>query len=179
MMRLALLIAITACSPMTYTHGIPNFAQVGPGVYRSGQITSTEGRDYLVQIAAGRKIRIVKLNYANEGSDELLALAGAVVYEMPIQPEGDQDLLDDLHSVWLGPAASTVRQIDALLLGARPDELWLVHCTHGQDRTGYVVGRYRVLHDHWAKAKAYEEMVAHDFHAELHGIHEAWEAFRP
>ena len=42
------LIAFTAaCSPMVYTHGIPNFSQVGPSVYRSGQISSDEGWAYI------------------------------------------------------------------------------------------------------------------------------------
>ncbi len=52
-----------------------------------------------------------------------------------------------------------------------------VHCTHGQDRTGLVVGVYRVLHDGRTKDDAYQEMIHHNFHPDLHGLHEFWERF--
>jgi protein tyrosine/serine phosphatase len=53
----------------------------------------------------------------------------------------------------------------------------LVHCTHGQDRTGWVVGAYRVLYEGVSKSVAYDEMLKHNFHEVLHGLHEAWEDF--
>lgn len=42
-----------------------------------------------------------------------------------------------------------------------------VHCQHGQDRTGVVVGLYRVFHDHWTPQAAYQEMLDIGFHPEL------------
>jgi len=32
-----------------------------------------------------------------------------------------------------------------------------VHCRRGSDRTGTVVGCYRVAHDHWGNRQAFEE----------------------
>jgi len=52
-----------------------------------------------------------------------------------------------------------------------------VHCLHGQDRTGLVVACYRVMVQHWTKADAEKEMLAHGFHKELHGLWEYWENF--
>lgn len=179
--KLLLMFMATACSPMVYTHGVPNFAQVSPGVYRSGQIETQEGWDYIHTIAAGRKVHVIKLNFANEGSDMLGAAMGFEILELGVQPEGDQDVWDDLQSVFLGPDPTRVNTAEDMLAycadHARTD-VCLGHCTHGQDRTGYLFGRYRVQHDHWTKAHAYTEMRAHNFHPELHGIHEAWESFR-
>ena len=39
-----------------------------------------------------------------------------------------------------------------------------VHCQHGQDRTGLIVGLYRVQREHWTPAAAYKEMIAKGFH---------------
>lgn len=171
---------LSACSPMSYTHGIPNFAQVSPGIYRSGQITTQEGWNYLRQVVGPNvRIHVVKLNYSNEGSDELAVESGYDVRELPIQPQGDQDTWDDLKSAFTKPDMQTVASVEALLAQATVKDVWLVHCTHGQDRTGFIIGVHRVLHEHWTKQKAYEEMRTHHFHWELRGIHEAWEGFQP
>lgn len=38
-----------------------------------------------------------------------------------------------------------------------------VHCAHGSDRTGYLVGLWRVKHDHWSWARAAAEMLKYGF----------------
>jgi protein tyrosine/serine phosphatase len=45
-----------------------------------------------------------------------------------------------------------------------------VHCKHGQDRTGLMVGLYRVLQQGWAPEKAYEEMKERGFHPFFLGL---------
>lgn len=42
-----------------------------------------------------------------------------------------------------------------------------VHCKHGQDRTGLIVGLYRVFHDGWQPQAAYQEMRDIGFHPAL------------
>jgi protein tyrosine/serine phosphatase len=39
-----------------------------------------------------------------------------------------------------------------------------VHCKHGQDRTGLILGLYRVYYQHWRPADAYQEMLDYGFH---------------
>ena len=39
-----------------------------------------------------------------------------------------------------------------------------VHCQHGEDRTGLIVGLHRVFHEHWTPKAAYNEMIAKGFH---------------
>lgn len=165
---------------MAYTHGIPNLAQVEANIYRGGQITTQEGWDYLKSLAGTRHVHVIKLNFDTEGSDALGAATGFDVQYVPIQPEGDQSLWDDFLSIWKTPDASHVDQAEAQLAycQAHPTtDFCYGHCTHGQDRTGYVFGKHRVLHDGWTTDRAYAEMLAHHFHSELHGVHEAWEQF--
>lgn len=40
----------------------------------------------------------------------------------------------------------------------------LVHCTHGQDRTGIMTALYRVKHYHWDFEQAYKEMLNNGYH---------------
>ncbi len=168
----------STCSPMDYDHGVPNLDQVDVGVWRSGQISTQAGWDWVKLKTHAKRLHVIKLNLDTEGSDALAVAAGIDVHVLAIQPEGDQGVWDDLKSVFKQPDPAIVAQAEALLATATVDDVWLVHCTHGQDRTGYVIGVYRVLQGHWTKAVAYQEMLAHHFHPELHGVHEAWEDFQ-
>ena len=35
-----------------------------------------------------------------------------------------------------------------------------VHCQHGENRTGLIMGLYRVQYEHWTPEAAYQEMIA-------------------
>ena len=45
-----------------------------------------------------------------------------------------------------------------------------VHCRHGQDRTGLIVGLYRVIEQDWKPKDAYAEMLQKHFHTSLFGL---------
>jgi protein tyrosine phosphatase (PTP) superfamily phosphohydrolase (DUF442 family) len=45
-----------------------------------------------------------------------------------------------------------------------------VHCQHGKDRTGAMVGIYRIKHDKWTYDKAYAEMKEKGFRTFLFGL---------
>lgn len=162
---------------MVYRGGVPNLFQVDMSVWRSGQITTAEGWRTISELAKGRRVHVLKLNFDHEGSDALAVSLGFDVHVLAIDPAGDQDIVDDLRSVFRRPNTELVDQAVALLVGAGTGDVWLVHCTHGQDRTGYIIGRYRVLHNGWTTDEAYREMLSRNFHPALHGVHEAWEDF--
>jgi protein tyrosine/serine phosphatase len=165
--------ALFGCSPAVYTHGIPNLVQVEPRIWRSGQPTTAEQWQYLKSIGI---TRVVKLNFQSEGSDYGATAAGMTVHILSIQPEGDKDIFDNILNTFVKPDPARLVEIEtAIELGGGV----LVHCTHGQDRTGLAIGRYRVLYDGWSKDAAYAEMLANNFHPSLHGLHESWEDFEP
>lgn len=174
------LLALVACSATRYTAGVPNLAEVSPSVYRSGQVTTDEGWDTVAQLAAGRMIHVVKLDFDVEGSDAAVAVRGWDLRYLPIEPEGDQDAWDDAASSFKEPDEATVVAALTTLGYCRlhaTTDFCLVHCTHGQDRTGYVVGRYRVQKQGWSTHAAYAEMIQRGFHWELVGLMIAWLRF--
>jgi hypothetical protein len=54
-----------------------------------------------------------------------------------------------------------------------------IHCTHGQDRTGLIVGEYRIRSCGWTKELARKEMKEYGFHPELFGLELFWEESQP
>ena len=172
-----MLVAVAACSPMIYTHGVPNLAQVDLNVYRSGQITSTAGWAYINKLAHGRRVHVIKLNFEAEGTDALARAAGFDVEDFAIQPEGDRDVWDDTIDAFTQPSTVLLAQAELELADAVSrvsTDVYLVHCTHGQDRTGLVIGLHRVLHEHWTAHRAWDEMIAHHYHPELVGLLAEW-----
>lgn len=185
-MRALALAVVAACSPIHYSPdypGVPNIEQVDANVWRSGQITTSEGWRTVVDIADGRHVHVIKLNFEVEGDDrEAADWYGFDLRELPIQPEGDQDAWDDVAGLFILPDPERVADAETTLGNARGTEgtdIYLVHCTHGQDRTGLVIGEHRVLHDGWSKRHAYGEMLSHHFHPEIIGLQSAWMAFEP
>lgn len=147
-----------SCAPRKSVHGIPHFAQVEPGVWRGGQ-PNQEGWDYLKSLGVKR---VVKLNTGGVKSDGQGFSNGMEIVYLPIsfldQTFGKPD-----------PA-----RLDAAISAIEPNGTF-VHCQHGQDRTGLVIGAYRVRSNHWTKHAAYEEMVSHGFHPILRGLYWAWQ----
>ncbi len=64
---------------------------------------------------------------------------------------------------------ATSNPVDSDAGGAALPKIY-VHCRHGQDRTGLVIGPQRVLVEGWAPADAYAEMLAHGFHPYFEGL---------
>ena len=61
-------------------------------------------------------------------------------------------------------------EVDAILayLKAPPAQgVILLHCHYGEDRTGLLIGLYRVLVQGWTADQAYKEMLAFGFHPSL------------
>lgn len=153
----AALLALCGCATQP-PHGVPNLAQVAPGIYRGGQPTA-EGWRYLQSLGVNN---VVKLNTVAEGSDAPAQRLGMRVVACPINLL--EQTLGEPNSNQLWLAVGNVR------LGT------YIHCAHGQDRTGLVVAMYRVRCG-WSKPAAEAEMLAHGFHPWLRGLYWAWEDF--
>jgi protein tyrosine/serine phosphatase len=160
---LFLTLGLCSCSPTTYTHGVPNLVQVDPGVWRSGQPTTPAAWAYLKSLGIKR---VVKLNFESEGTDDGARAVGMEVLYVPIEPNGD------VFTVVEKPDAA---HVDAAVTALAEGGGTLVHCTHGEDRTGEVVAVHRVRNDHWPKSVAHREMLARGFHEELVGLDAYWQ----
>jgi tyrosine-protein phosphatase SIW14 len=154
-------LALAGCStvPTFVSHGILNFRPVpdDPGVYRGGQPKSQMGWAYLQSIGVSN---VVKLNLKFEASDSDARALGMTVSYFPIAT---------LHQILLKPDRQTVSNAVAAITPGT-----YVHCKHGQDRTGLIVGCKRVWQEGWAKTNAWNEMIADGFHPSLHGLTKFW-----
>jgi tyrosine-protein phosphatase SIW14 len=142
---------------------ILNFAQVSPHpIYRGGQ-PSRDGWLYLKSLGVKT---VVKLNCPDEGIDD----------------HPDFNIIDchmppkDFWQAFGKPDPADVARAVAALRDS-PKGPFYVHCLHGQDRTGLVVGEFRVLNDGWTTDQAYAEMMQHGFHPELIDLLRTWEEF--
>jgi protein-tyrosine phosphatase len=155
---LVLLVA-NAALVLAADHGVPNLAQVNTGIWRGGQPESG-GWSYLRTLGV---TNVVKLNQTSEASDAEAVRLGMRVIAVPLPLNTVQALLKE-------PKLAEVRAAtDAIKPGT------FIHCSHGQDRTGLVVGAYRVWRCGWSKSAAYAEMLRLGFHPSLVGLQRFWE----
>jgi protein tyrosine/serine phosphatase len=138
-------------------NAIPNLFLVNPCIYRGGQPTD-DGWNWLHQ--NGIK-RVIKLNTEAEGSDVAADALGIEVTYEPIP------LLEQI--VFRPNYSSVLRAVNAIQINS------FIHCEHGQDRTGLIIGCYRVLKNGWNHDQAWTEMLAYGFHPELLGLTLFWE----
>jgi hypothetical protein len=111
----------------------------------------------------GQGALVVKLNDPAEGpagySDDYARTLGLGVAQLAIEPKGDGPLTAQVDGVFRKPDPSLVAQADGLTCDAT--RVAGVHCTHGYDRTGYVIARERVLCEGWALERAEAEWHQH------------------
>lgn len=138
------------------TNGIPNLRLVEkPSIYRGGQ-PDLAGWKWLKSFGVSN---VVKLNEQDECSDKPAVTLGMKLNYFPV---------DTMQQLMTGPdRAAMAKAVSNIKPGT------YVHCEHGQDRTGLVIGLYR-LQEGTNKAAAWAEMVADGFHPALVGLYSFW-----
>ena len=127
---------------------LPNFHTVAPGIYR-GAAPTVDGLRKLKAMGVGTIIdlRIAPKTVKKEGQT-----ARAMGFKWINLP--------------MGAEAPTKKEVDTLLAtlnAATPQSPVFVHCQHGADRTGCMLGVYRVTHDHWTYDQAMAEAHKYGF----------------
>ncbi len=148
------------CVTHPVVNGVPNFAEVGAGIYRGGQ-PNEQGWQFLRSLGV---TNIVKLNreVADTPTD------GMIVYSIPLPPA-------TLCEVFQKPCSNDVwRAVLAMKQGGT-----FVHCHHGRDRTGLVVGCYRMWIDDWNESAAACEMGAMGYRWSIPGLTAFWKSVTP
>jgi len=142
----AILFALCAC-PVGAATDLPNFHAVAPGIWRGAAPTEA-------------------------GLQHLKAMGIKTVIDLRIAPKTvkrEGIYARSLGLRWInlpmGSDPPTPREVSTLLatLKLAPSEPVFVHCQHGADRTGCMVGIYRVTQQGWTFAQAYKEMRADGF----------------
>jgi protein tyrosine/serine phosphatase len=129
------------------TEDLPNFHPVGPGIYRGAAPT-----DAGLQKLKAMGIRtIVDLRIAPKTVKKEKATAQAMGFNFINLP--------------MGAEAPTQKEVDTLLatLKKAPGQPVFVHCQHGADRTGCMIGIYRVTQQGWQWQPAFAEMRKYGF----------------
>jgi protein tyrosine/serine phosphatase len=122
---------------------------VDPGIYRSKRPTQA---DLAALKAAGVKYVLdLENDQAAVNTEQGWAKALNLTF-----------VSEQMSGFWT-PDDKQVDRIEAWLADPKHRPV-LVHCLHGEDRTGLIIGLHRVFHDGWTPAKAYQEMLANGFH---------------
>jgi len=159
---LAVMILLSGCSVIYPTPPVKNFEpldhrgmvrfdKVDDDVYRGSQ----PSMDQLMRLSTDPEVRIKTVLKLNPGSD-------------PAAPGVRQ-----IHHALYGPITPSVEKIREILKDIdQAEKPLLIHCTHGEDRTGLIVALYRVCKG-MTPEDAYKDMVAHGFHP-YRGLWKAW-----
>ncbi|MFL5815807.1 MAG: fused DSP-PTPase phosphatase/NAD kinase-like protein [Bdellovibrionia bacterium] len=138
-----------------YTVPIERFARVTPFMYR-GARPSQEGMGVLRTLG----VKTI-LNIDNEAKP--IAIERAWAQSLGIR------FVSIPLSGFLAPSDQQMDQVFKVIHDPSNYPIFL-HCKHGEDRTGLVVGLYRYYDEHWAAKAAYDEMLSHGFHKVLLGL---------
>jgi len=155
---LTCMLAEAADKPGQKTYpGLPNFSEVAPGIYRGAAPTA-------------------------EGFKTLESLKVKTIIDLRIErkPAQQEKVTSEAKGFsWInlrmGREAPTKEQVDTLLetLAKAPKEPVYVHCQHGADRTGCMIGIYRVQVQGWTFDETWKEMRKFGFKTYLDELKEA------
>lgn len=118
-----------------------NWHQVSPLLYRSEQPVAKN----IVGFQEKGIKTIVNLRFFNRDEDtENLGNSGFNLINKPL-------LTWSIHP-------KEVASILHVIKAQQKEGAVLVHCYHGSDRTGLIIGMYRIVYENWPIEKAYDEM---------------------
>ena len=136
------------------SQGMPEkFIEVSPGIYRSAQPSRADLNDLK---SFGIKT-ILNLN----NDDKSMAKEFKTAKKLGI------NLIEHPMSGFWNPNEQQVDSSLELLQDPNNYPI-LVHCKHGEDRTGLIIGLHRVYADGWTPEAAYQEMLDLGFHPVLY-----------
>lgn len=139
-----------------------NFAQVDAHLWRSARPEPADYPAVRAQFAS-----VVSLESPEEDQKEAEVLAPTLVFPHSITPW-------DIYASGISQA-ELAAILDTIISSKGP---LLVHCKHGQDRTGLVVAAYRVSVCGWSKDDAMTEALKFGYRSYLNfGLNRTWNDF--
>lgn len=146
---LALALQFTATTAQAGSvEDIPNLFKMNENVYRGGRVTAA-GMKQLKKMGVTTIINIENDSEAIKVDKQLAAANGLRFISVPFD-------------TWKTPSDEKVDYVLKTLQDRSLGPIYL-HCKHGRDRTGMIMGLYRVEVDGWAAKTAYKEMKDRGF----------------
>lgn len=158
MRYLAFLFAVTIILPfqtaLASETAVPilDFHQVSQNIYR-GARPHKIGLEALAKMGFKTILNIDNDKVANLEESQNAQALGLRMVSIP------------MSGFW-APTDAQVEKVLAELTNAENSPIF-IHCKHGHDRTGLIVGLYRIEFEQWTPAQAYAEMLNLGFHKEL------------
>ncbi len=150
---------------------LANFHKVRTGLYRGGH-PDAAGLDYLKKLGVKRIVNL-------EVGDFVEAYPWDITKELDeAHARGLTELrypMSAFEPAVSGEFDAHMNQILAILKTATATDAIYVHCKHGQDRTGLVLGLERVIDEKWAPKAAHDEMLKIGFHPFFLGLEHYFE----
>ena len=129
---------------------LPNYQVVNEGLQRGGQ-PSERGFEILKSEGVKTIINLREESDQVAAEEVLIKRLGLNYHSLVISPFGF-------------PTAELIHQAVSIINDESKQPVF-VHCLHGMDRTGMLVGIYRMVVEEWNLADTYSEMLAMGFHA--------------
>ena len=151
------LVAALALPVAAESADLPNFHPVAPAIWRGAAPTEAGLR----QLKALGVKTIIDLRIAPKTVKKEGMTARALGFSFINLP--------------MGSDPPTPKEVSTLLAALKqaPQSPVYVHCQHGADRTGCMIGIYRVTQQGWAFPKAYAEMLRDGFNPRWVKLREA------
>jgi len=122
--------------------GIKNFVEVDSHVYRGAQPSET-GFEYLAKIGVKTVVDLREPGERASEEEQTVTALGMKYINVP-----------------MGGLTPPTQAQTSEILGLLEDNSTgavFIHCMRGADRTGAVIGAYRIDHDHWSNDRALSE----------------------
>ena len=131
---------------------IQRFIEVTPDIFR-GAHPSDQGLKILAEEGLKSDIDLENISNVVSAEQGFTSSDGLLFLGQPM-------------SGHLSPDNQEVDHILALLNDSSNYPVF-IHCKYGEDRTGLIVGLYRVFTQNWTASDAYKEMIKNGFHPSL------------
>jgi tyrosine-protein phosphatase SIW14 len=164
LLTFALLCAGDDTPPVRSAPGVPNFHQVNESLFRGGQ-PSEEGLRSLAKLGVKTIVDLRMSRRISDWEGKAVAALGMRYVHVPLygkETPNHNDIVK-LFSVLNDPAQWPV----------------FVHCREGKDRTGMIVGCYRIAHDGWTNRRALAEAKSYASREITHAMEDYILQFQP
>lgn len=136
-------------------NGIPNFQKTTDSIFRGGR-PSEQGLQFLKKAGFKTIINIENNSKAIKNEMAIAKRLGLLMYSSPMSW---QTTPDD-------------KQVNTILAALQNPQMYpiFIHCHYGKDRTGLIIGLYRVFVQKWNPKDAYSEMLKYGYHPEYKAL---------